>query len=48
VRAVVAGGIGALAVTGVWSVLFPQLRDIDQLTEDALMQVQEEPTNVNL
>ena len=48
VRAVVAGGIGALAVTGIWSVLFPQLRGIDQLTEDALMQVQEEPSNVNL
>jgi MFS family permease len=48
VRAVVAGGIGALAVTGIWSVLFPQLRGIDQLTEESLMQVQEEPSNVNL
>jgi hypothetical protein len=48
VRAVVAGGIGALAVTGIWSVLFPELRGIDQLTEDSLMQVQEEPSNVNL
>jgi MFS family permease len=48
VRAVVAGGIGALAVTGIWSVLFPQLRRIDQLTEDSLMRVQEEPSNVNL
>jgi hypothetical protein len=45
---VVAGGIGALAVTGIWSVLFPELRGIDQLTEDSLMQVQEEPSNVNL
>jgi MFS family permease len=48
VRAVVAGGIGALAVTGIWSVLFPELRGIDQLTEDSLMQVEEEPSNVNL
>ena len=48
VRAVVAGGIGALAVTGIWSVLFPELRSIDQLTEDSLMRVQEEPSNVNL
>jgi MFS family permease len=48
VRAVVAGGIGALAVTGIWSVLFPELRGIDQLTEDSLMRVQEEPSNVNL
>jgi MFS family permease len=48
VRAVVAGGIGALAVTGIWSVLFPQLRRIDQLTEDSLMRVQEEPSNANL
>ncbi len=42
VRAVVAGGLGALAVTGIWSVLFPSLRAIDQLTEDSLLQVAEE------
>jgi MFS family permease len=44
VRAVVAGGIGALAITGIWSTLFPGLRNIAQLTEDSLMQVEEEPT----
>ena len=42
VRAVVAGGVGALAVTGIWSTLFPGLRDIAQLTEDSLMRVEEE------
>jgi MFS family permease len=42
VRAVVAGGVGALAVTGIWSVLFPSLRAIDQLTEKSLLPVQEE------
>jgi MFS family permease len=44
VRAVVAGGLGALAITGIWSALFPGLRDIAQLTEDSLMQVEEEPS----
>ena len=53
VRAVVAGGIGALVVTGIWSVLFPQLRGIHQLTEESILQVQdlqvqEQPSNVNL
>ena len=36
VRATVAGGIGALIVTGVWSTLFPSLRNADQLTAEAL------------
>jgi len=38
VRATVAGGIGALMVTGLWAVLFPQLRDADELTAKALRQ----------
>ncbi len=38
VRATVAGGIGALMVTGLWAVLFPQLRDTDELTAKALRQ----------
>jgi hypothetical protein len=41
VRAVVAGGVGALAITGIWSVLFPSLRGIEQLTEESLLQVEE-------
>ena len=41
VRAVVAGGLGALAITGIWSVLFPALRGIKQLTEESLLQVEE-------
>jgi len=42
VRAVVAGGLGALAVTGIWSVLFPSLRTVDKLTVEALMPAEEE------
>jgi MFS family permease len=40
VRAVVVGGVGALAVTGLWSVLFPRLRSINQLTQEALMRIE--------
>jgi MFS family permease len=36
VRATVAGGLGALAVAGLWSVLFPGLRQADELTAEAL------------
>jgi MFS family permease len=36
VRATVAGGIGAMMVTGLWTVLFPNLRDADELTAKAL------------
>jgi MFS family permease len=36
VRATVAGGVGALAVAGLWSVLFPGLRHADELTAEAL------------
>ena len=36
VRATVAGGVGALIVTGVWSWLFPNLRHVDALTPEAL------------
>jgi MFS family permease len=42
VRAVVGGGLGALAVTGLWSVLFPALRGINQLTEASLLQLEQE------
>jgi MFS family permease len=38
VRAVVAGGIGALIVTGLASTLFPALRQADALTTESLMQ----------
>ncbi|QNI31844.1 MFS transporter [Alloacidobacterium dinghuense] len=38
VRAVVIGGIGSLAVTGIWSFLFPNLRRADQFTPEALLQ----------
>jgi MFS family permease len=36
VRATVVGGIGAMIVTGLWSALFPALRDADELTAKAL------------
>jgi MFS family permease len=42
VRAVVIGGIGSLVVTGLWSVLFPSLRNADQLTPEALLNVEVE------
>ena len=39
VRAVVLGGIGSLAVTGIWSVFFPNLRRVDALTAESLLPV---------
>jgi MFS family permease len=38
VRAVIIGGMGTLAVTGLAAVLFPSLRKADRLTEEALLQ----------
>ncbi|MGC2162345.1 MAG: MFS transporter [Silvibacterium sp.] len=40
VRAVIYGGIGSLMITGLWSVLFPDLRRTDQLTAESLMNVE--------
>lgn len=37
IRAVIYGGIGSLMVTGLWTVLFPALRNADQLTADSLL-----------
>ena len=37
VRAVVLGGLGSLAVTGLWSVFFPALRRVNQLTAEDLV-----------
>jgi predicted MFS family arabinose efflux permease len=36
VRATVFGGVGALVVAGLWSTLFPSLREADELTSAAL------------
>ncbi len=36
VRATVIGGVGALAVAGLWSVIFPNLRKADELTAESL------------
>jgi MFS family permease len=38
VRATVYGGLGAMAVAGLWSVVFPSLRRADRLTAEALRQ----------
>jgi MFS family permease len=37
VRAVVIGGVGSMVITGLWSVLFPNLRRADALTPEALI-----------
>jgi MFS family permease len=42
VRAVIFGGIGSMAVTGLWSALFPSLRNADKLTAEALRNVESE------
>jgi len=36
VRATIVGGVGALAVAGIWAALFPGLRQADELTAEAL------------
>jgi MFS family permease len=36
VRATVVGGVGALVVSGLWMVLFPGLRKVDELTAESL------------
>lgn len=38
VRAVIVGGVGALLVTGLWWIFFPNLRKVDVLTSKALVQ----------
>ena len=48
VRAVVAGGVERWPLPASRAFCFPGYRRIDQLTEDSLMRVQEEPSNVNL
>ena len=42
VRAVVAGGIGSLLVTGLWAFFFPALRNADKLAAESLMQPEEQ------
>ena len=41
-RAVVAGGIGSMMVTGLWSVFFPALRKADKLTAESLIAVEKQ------
>ena len=43
VRATIIGGIGALGVAGLWSVLFPELRRADELSSKLRRQVPAEP-----
>jgi MFS family permease len=42
VRAVVVGGIASMAVTGLWSVFFPALRQADKLTAEDLTAVEKQ------
>jgi MFS family permease len=44
VRAVVIGGVGSMVITGLWSVLFPNLRRADALTPEALINAELEQT----
>ena len=37
VRATILGGLGALAVAGLWAALFPGLRHADELTAEAML-----------
>ncbi len=45
VRAVIYGGIGSLAVTGLWAVFFPSLRRAGALTPEALLNAELETTS---
>jgi MFS family permease len=42
VPSVVVGGIGAIAVTGFWTLMFPSLRKVDRLNEHELLGADEE------
>jgi len=43
VPAVVLGGLGTMAVVGLWAWLFPRLRQLDRLVLEEVPQVQSEP-----
>ena len=42
VRAVVIGGVASMAITGLWSVFFPALREADELTPESLIAVEQQ------
>jgi MFS family permease len=42
VPAVLVGGIGAIVITGAWTVMFPSLRRVNRLSEDELLGMHEE------
>ena len=42
VNAVVIGGIGAIVVTGAWTLMFPSLRQVNRLSEDELLGMEKE------
>jgi MFS-type transporter involved in bile tolerance (Atg22 family) len=44
VRAVVVGGVLSVTVTALWSILFKPLRNVDQLTTEALLSANEMQT----
>ena len=47
VPAVVVGGVGAIAITGIWTVLFPSLRQVDRLTENDLLGARQQTAAMN-
>jgi hypothetical protein len=42
VPSVLIGGIGAIAITGVWTLMFPSLRKVNRLSEDELLGANQE------
>ncbi len=46
VRATVVGGVGALVVSGLWAVMFPSLRNADELTAESLREQAPEPKEI--
>ncbi len=48
VRATVLGGLGSLVVAGIWTVLFPGLRNADQLTAASLRRTPAEPQQASV
>ena len=45
IPATILGGVGALAVAGLWSVFFPEMRNIDELNATALRKLVKEEQN---
>ncbi len=42
IPSVVVGGVGAIAITGLWTVMFPSLRNVNRLSEQELLAADQE------